>query len=199
MRMNPNSLFAILLRSPWWLSIAVGGGLFAIARALLPDQLAPYGVFFAVPFFVVGTISAWRQFRAPSASRVAGTLEAVRAMDWEDFSGALEAGFRRQGYVVSRLSGTAANGADFELTRDGRVALVGCKRWKAARAGIGPLRELDNARRARDAHECIYVAAGEVSDNARAFAAANRIRLLQDNELAGLLPARTTKRKEASA
>ena len=197
MRMNPNSLFAILLRSPWWLSIAVGGGLFAIARALLPDHLAPYGVFFAVPFFVVGSVAAWRQFRAPSASRVAGTLEAVRAMDWEDFSGALEEGFRRQGYVVSRLTGTAANGADFELTRDGRVALVGCKRWKAARAGIGPLRELDNARRTRDAHEGIYVAAGEVSDNARAFAAGNHIRLLQDNELAGLLPAMTKKRKEA--
>lgn len=199
MRMNPNSLFAILLRSPWWLSIAIAGGLFAIARALLPDHLAPYGVFFALPFFVVGSIAGWRQLRAPSATRIAGALEAARAMDWEGFSSALEEGFRRQGYVVSRLTGAAADGADFELTRDGRVVLVGCKRWKAARAGIGPLRELDKARREREAHEGIYVAAGEVSDNARAFAAGNKIRLLQDNELAGLLPAAAIKRKEAKA
>jgi len=44
---------------------------------------------------------------------------------------AIEHAFRREGYGVTRTRGTA----DFELTRAGRISLVGCKRWKAARTG----------------------------------------------------------------
>ncbi len=105
-------------------------------------------------------------------------------MSWDEFSAALEDAFRRDGYAVSRLN---IAGADLELTRSGRVSLVGCKRWKVARTGVEPLRELDAAKQAREAHECIYVAADEITDNARAFAAEKNIRLLHDAELANLL------------
>jgi restriction system protein len=77
--------------------------------------------------------------------------------------------------------------ADFEVTKAGRVALVSCKRWKVARTGIEPLRELYAAKRAREANECIYVAAGEITDNARRFATENNIRLAQGAELARLM------------
>jgi restriction system protein len=79
--------------------------------------------------------------------------------------------------------------ADLELGKSGRISLVACKRWKADRTGVEPLRELDAARHAREAQECIYVAAGGITDNARAFAARTNIRLLHDAELAALLPA----------
>ncbi len=182
--MNKNSLFAILLRSPWWISIAVGAGLFALARAMLPEAYAPYAIFTALPFLVIGSYAGWQQLRAPSAERIAATLESLRALSWDEFSRALENAFRRDGYSVSRLN---IAGADLELTKSGRVSLVGCKRWKVARAGIEPLRELDATRQAREAHECIYVAAGEITENARAFAAEKNIKLLHDAELAKLL------------
>jgi len=79
-------------------------------------------------------------------------------------------------------------GADLELTKAARVSLVGGKRWKVARAGIEPLKELDAARQSREAHECIYVTAGEITDNASAFAAGKNIRLMQGAELAKFLP-----------
>jgi restriction system protein len=123
--------------------------------------------------------------RAPSAGHIAGTLEALRALSWDEFSAALEDAFRRDGYAVTRPN---VPGADLELTKSARVSLVSCKRWKVARAGIEPLRELDAARQAREAHDCIYVAAGDITDNARAFAAEKRIRLVHDAELAKFLP-----------
>ncbi|HEV8105931.1 MAG TPA: restriction endonuclease, partial [Burkholderiales bacterium] len=86
--------------------------------------------------------------------------------------------------AVNRLDG---RDADFELTRAGRVSLVSCKRWKVARTGIEPLRELHTARLRREAHECIYVAAGDVTEGAIAFSAQNGIRLLRGAELAKLL------------
>ena len=155
---------------------------FVLVKFDIPE---PYAVFIALPFIVIGCVAGWRQLRAPSAERTAGTLESLRTLSWDEFSGALENAFRRDGYDVSR-PGIA--GADLELTKSGRVSLVGCKRWKVARTGVEPLRELDAVRQAREAHECIYVAAGEITDPARAFAAEKRIRLLHDAELASLLP-----------
>jgi restriction system protein len=76
---------------------------------------------------------------------------------------------------------------DLELTRSGRLTLVSARRWKVARAGVEPLRELVAAQRAREAQDCTYVAAGEVTANATTFAAQNGIRLLQGAELAELL------------
>jgi restriction system protein len=180
-QMHEKSLFAVLLRSPWWISIAIAAGLFVAARLVLPGD---YAFFVALPFLVIGAVAGWKQLRAPSAKRVAATLEAVRAMTWSDFSRALEDAFRRDGYTVSRMNGADA---DFEVTKAGRVALVSCKRWKVARTGIEPLRELYAAKRAREASECIYVAAGEITDNARRFATENNIRLAQGAELARLM------------
>ena len=180
-QMAKNSLFAVLLRSPWWISFLVAGALFAALRLALPWMYALCGT---LPFLLIGGYAGWVQLRAPSAARVAAMLAALRTMSWDDFSSAIEDAFRRDGYRVNRLGGAAA---DFELARAGRIALVGCKRWKVPRTGIEPLRELDAARRAGDAHECIYVAAGEFTDNARAFAAEKNIRLLHDAELAKLL------------
>jgi restriction system protein len=185
--LNKNSLFAVLLRSPWWVSFAVAAVTIVLSRFVLVrfEFHEFYAVFVALPFLVIGSVAGWQQLRAPSAEQVAATLESLRSRSWDEFSSALEGAFRGDGYGVSRLD-TA--GADFELSKAGRVSLVGCKRWKVARAGIEPLRDLDAARQARDAHECIYVAAGEITDNARAFAAEKNIRLLQGAELAKLLP-----------
>jgi restriction system protein len=193
-KLNENSLFAILLRSPWWVSIAIGGVLSAIAIGLLPGPYRGVGAITGLPFFVIGGIAARKQWRAPSRSRIEETLTAVRAMSWPEFSRAIEAAYQRQGYRVSALNGGAAN---FEITKDGRTALVNCKRWKVARIGIELLSELHASKEAHNAHECIFVAAGEVSDNARAYAIKHRIGIVGGPELARLLPGtRATRSKQ---
>jgi restriction system protein len=184
-RMHEKSLFAVLLRSPWWISLLIAAGVTGLAKAIMPSIPVAYAIFAGLPFLVIGTVAAWRQLRAPSAGRVARTLEAVRAMSWPDFSSAIEDAFRRDGYNVSRIDGAAA---DFEMTKGGRTALVACKRWKVARTGVEPLRDLYAAKDAREANDCIYVATGEITDGARKFAGEKRIRLVDAMELAKLLP-----------
>ncbi len=184
LKMAENSLFAILLRSSWLWSVGIAVAIVAIARLALPPEYVAYGAAGAFPFVVIGAIAAWKQLRAPSAASVDHTLKAIGTMSWNDFASVVESGFRRDGYAVKRLAGPAA---DFEVTKGGRTLLVSCKRWKVARTGIEPLRELQAAKDAGDAQQCIYIAAGELSDNARKFAAANGIRVLQGAELARLL------------
>ncbi len=179
-RMAKNSIFAILLRSPWWISIAVAAAIFAAVRLVVPTV---YATFFALPFAVIGCYAAWKQWQAPSAGAVAAAVEALRAASWESFSAVIEEAFRRDGCEVARLPG---GGADFELTKAGRRTLVACKRWKVARTGVEPLRELHAARLAREAQDGIYIAAGEITDNAAAFARDNAIRIFGAAELATL-------------
>ena len=193
-KMNENSLFAVLLRSSWWISFAIAGALTALAIALLPEAYRIFGIVTGLPFLVIGCIAAWKQLQAPSRARVDNTLAAVRAMSWAEFSRAIEAAYRRQGYGVSAVGGTAAN---FEITKEGRIALVSCKRWKVAHTGVEALRDLHAMKEARNAHECIYVAAGDITDNARAFANKHAIRLIGGPELAQLLPGEG-RRKTAS-
>lgn len=180
LEMHKNSLFAILLRSPWWVSLLVAGALFAGLRLLVP---ALYASFFALPFLVIGCVAAWRQLRAPSRATVEKKLEAVRALDAKAFTERLEGAFRAQGYEVTRLAG---EDADLELSKSGQLVLVSCRRWKAARTGVEPLRQLKAAGRRRKA-DCIYVVAGEVTDGATLFAAEQGIRILGGAELANVL------------
>jgi restriction system protein len=184
LKMAENSLFAILLRSRWWISIAIAAIIAVLARASLRDEYALYGALAGAPFLVIGVIAASRQLRAPSAARVADTLRSVGTMSWRDFSNLIEEAFRRDGYEVARLSGPQA---DLAITRSGRTALVCCRRWKAASTGIEPLRELHTAMEGREANESIFVTTGDITDNARRFANERKIRLLQGAELAQLL------------
>lgn len=184
LKMAKNSLFAILLRSPWWISILVALVLTLIALAVLPGHLAPYAVSAGIPFLIVGLIAAFQQLRAPSVRQVSSTLETASAMSWRDFSTALVAAFQHDGYEVTPLRNTAA---DFAITRAGRTALVSGKRWKASSHGVEPLRDLHAASQAHEAAESIYIAIAALSDNARRFAAERKIRLLQGPDLARLL------------
>jgi restriction system protein len=179
LKLHQNSLFAVLMRSPWWFSGLLAAGIFGATRLFLPLEFA---IFSASPFVVIAAYVAWKQLRAPSAVRVAATLERLTAMPREGFTAALEAGWRREGYEVSR----AGAHFDLELRREGRVSLVVCRRWKAERTGVEPLRELHEAGRKREAQELIYVAAGEITEQAHAFAAEKKVRLIYGDELARL-------------
>ncbi|WP_312436767.1 restriction endonuclease [Achromobacter sp.] len=183
-KMSQNSIFAVLLRSPWWMSAGVAVLLSAGGFAALPLEYAAMGVFAAVPFAVISIMAAYKQLRAPSGARVQAVTETVAAMSWADFSKTVEAGFRRDGCEVERLQ---TPGADFALSKDGHVAIVSAKRWKAARNGVEPLRELQAVREKRGAREAIYIALGDVSDNAFQYAKSQGVSLMTAPELTKLL------------
>ena len=184
LKMAPNSVFAILLRSPWWVSIAIAVVIGLMAAALLPERFRLIGALSGLPFVVIGAIAARRQWKLPNAAQVAETRQAVAAMPWPAFAALLEQAFRRDGYTVERGQ-TAAY--DFELSRQGRRTLVSARRWKSARTGQEALRALQTARDAAEAPDALYIGLGELSDNAGPFAARHGIAIWQGPELAKAL------------
>ena len=186
LKMAENSLFAILLRSPWWISFAVMAAFALASRALLPEPYVVYGVLGGFPFLVIGVMAAWRQWHAPSPQRVAEALKQAGSMSWKDFSSAIERAFGRQGYAVSRLNGPSA---DLRLVKGEHVTLVSCKRWKAASHGVDALRDLLAAKVAQGAQQCIYISLGEVTANAQRFAKEQGVQLMSEKDLGLLLAA----------
>lgn len=185
-KMAENSLFSILLRSSWWISAAVGLAFVLGARAILPGKYFIVGAFGSLPFFVIAVISAWKQFKAPNPKKVAQCLEQAAELSWADFSTLFEAGLRADGYSVERVGG----GADFLTTdRTGRTAVVCARRWKGAKFGLEPLRELEAVRQKRDTHDAIFVALGEVTGKAAQFARSEGIRMLAGADLAKIIEA----------
>ena len=179
--MQKDTLFSTLSRAPWWASVAIGAALFAGIRLFLPDIAA---FFAALPFWVIAVYAGWRQVRAPSATDAADMLARLRTMSWEGFSIVISAAFRYDGHSVTKIADGAA---DFELRKNGRISIVSCKRWKVAQTGVGPLRDLLAEKQARDAQECLYVTAGEVTANASAFATEKGIQLLHGAALGELV------------
>jgi len=171
------SLFALLSRSPWWLSVLAAAAIFMLVRQFLTDYAALAAT---LPFLGIAGYAGWRQSRLPSAERVAAALAALRTMPWQEFAAIMDATFCQQGYAVLALDRGAA---DFELRKSGRLTLASCRRWKVAQTGIEPLRELWLATEAAHAQDCIYVATGVLSQNARQFAAEKQIRLLCEADL----------------
>lgn len=183
--MARNSLFAVLLRSPWWISLAIAAVLVLLAMALLPPDWRVVGASSSLPFLVLAVMAAWRQRDQPSAQAVAQVQQALSAMAWAEFSAQLEAALQRQGYRVSRAS---QSGADFALERQGRRAVLSARRWKSSRTGLETLRALQAAREAADAEDAICVALGAPTDTASPYAQAHRIALWDAAELARLMP-----------
>jgi restriction system protein len=183
-KMSDKSLFALLLRSPWWVSIAVFAGLALLARALLPDAYVWAGLFGGLPFLVIGVIAARRQWLAPKPAQVAQQLERVSTMVWRDFAQTLTEAYSRQGYVVTPYEGA---GADLQLVKAGQTTLISCKRWKAAKLGVEVVRELVAARQRQDASLCACITLGQLSDTARAYAKAEGVQVIEAEELAALM------------
>jgi restriction system protein len=184
LKMAPNSLFAILLRSPWWASLGIGLGLALLMRLLLPEQYAAAGMMGSFPFVIIAAVAAWKQLRAPSAAQVTQTMERLQAMNSRTFAEAIEAAFRAQGNEVRRLD---LPGADLELKRGARRTVVAFKRWKAASVGIEPLRELHAAQLKLQADAGLYVAAGVLSEKATDFVREAKLQLMGAAELAQLM------------
>lgn len=183
-RMHRNSLFSVLLRKPWWVSVAIGVAIGAVAAALVPADWRGAALLTGFPFLVIGGIAAVRGLGAPSAAEVEQLAQAARGMGWSAFAQQLHDAFTRDGWTVQRVESPSH---DFVLERGAQRMLVAARRWKSAHLGLEPLKALQSAREAGDGAAALCIALGGLSDPARRFAAAQRIAVWQAAELAQAL------------
>ncbi|MEY3134788.1 MAG: hypothetical protein RJA39_670 [Pseudomonadota bacterium] len=182
-KMSDKSLFAILLRSPWWYSFLIAAVLLLLARVFLPEAFRAVGMLSSIPFAILGVIAAWRQRDKPSPERVSMALDQLAQMPWKQFLPIMEQAFVQQGFTVSQLN---SNAADLQLEKLGRVTLVSCKRWKAATLGVEVLRDLKAMQVSQEASYSACISLSLPTGVALKFAKENAIQLICQDELASL-------------
>ena len=101
-KMAPNSLFAILLRSPWWISFLIAAVVSMICAALLPKNLVVFGVMGTLPFLVTGFVALKRQWNAPTAAQVEAELAAQKARRVLEAEAAKDIQRLRRGVIARR-------------------------------------------------------------------------------------------------
>ena len=183
-KMHERSLFATLLRNPWWVSLGVAILIALLSRLFLSGDFRIFGFTMAVPFAVIAAITLRKQLQAPSGARVTAVLTAVQAMSWREFSTTVEAALVRDGFNVKPLK---SGGADFEIAQGLSKALVSCKRWKAASHGLAQLEELVALSKERDATEAMYISIAPLTENAQRYAVEQRMRLINGVDLVQFL------------
>lgn len=183
-RMSERSLFALLLRAPWWISFIVMAVVALLAGALLPEAYKVPGMLGAFPFMVIGIIAAWRQRKALSPQRMEALVQQAQGMAWRDFALLIEAALRQQGFSVTPLN---RGPADWCIEKQGRVTLVSARRWKAATVGAEHLRELLAAQQSQQAFSCSCMSLGQFSQAARELADQNAMQLLGPADIAQLM------------
>jgi restriction system protein len=185
LKMSEKSLFARLLRSPWWVSFIVAAIVSAAGFALMPERFKGAGALSGFPFLVIGLIAAWKQRNELSPTQIEAALQKLSALPSREFVDAVATAFERDGYKATRITQT---GAELSLEKSGYTTLISCKRWKAANHGVEPLRELFAAMEKAETGRGIYIATHGVSDAAQQFAAKNGIRIILGAALAEFAP-----------
>ena len=183
-KMSDRALFAVLLRSPWWISIVLAAALALIAAALLPDAYKSVGALSSFPFVVVGVIAAWRQRGNLSPNQAEAIQSQLTAMNWRAFSQLLQEAYAQEGYAVNAVTNSLT---DLRLTRQGQTTLVCAKRWKATAWGQETLLALVAEREALDATHLVCVSLQDIPPGLKNFAQQHSVTWLSGPSLWALV------------
>lgn len=209
---------------PWWLAfvLAVATYLLLSGISLQPEPAiqggrlgnAPQLVFgtaitalisilkYAIPvgFVIGGFISLFKQAGRKKLYDYTSKGEdrsVLDTMTWRQFEILVSEAFKRKGYSVQETAAGADGGVDLVISKEGETYLVQCKQWKTTKVGIAKIRELYGVVASQNATGGIFVASGVYTKDATAFAKANRIRLIDGNELHAMI--RNEKQHESNS
>lgn len=180
-KMSEGSLFAVLLRSPWWYSGLIALVIISISLLVPTGQITVMVLSLSLPFLGIAGYAGYKQSQQPSHKRLLEVAEEARALSPAQIADKIAQTYTKERFDSEPFKG---NAADLELIRGNRKLLLCSKRFKAANTGIQPLKQMVAAGENAEVTGYLYVTLGEVSDNARSYAIENDIELIQIGRLA---------------
>jgi len=116
-----------------------------------------------------------------------GGRDALRRMTWREFERLVAQAFRDRGYDVTRSESGPDGGVDLVAGKGAERVLVQCKHWRAQKIGVKIVRELHGVVAAQGASRGSVVTSGVFTREARVFAQACSIELIDGNGLDTLI------------
>jgi len=154
----------------------------------LGEALRDKAWMFALPFVVVAGVAAINAWYRRRLLNTQSGFESLRAMSWQDFERLVGEAYRRQGYAVEEVGGSAPDGGfDLVLHRQGGKFVVQCKRWRSAQVDVTLIREFFGVMVAENAARGIFVSTSRFSPDAVEFARGKPLDLVDGARLADLI------------
>lgn len=187
-----------VLVPPWWVALLLAPLSYWLLAGVLPNWPTPNPYLHMVltsaapalaPFVAVGFLlmagalglARWQRRRWLDRHR---SLEALRAMRWQEFEQLVGDYYRRRGFRVQETGGGGADGGiDLVLERDGETWLVQCKRFAHSAVGVKPVRELLGVVAGERASGGIFIATSAFTREATAFARGQKLELVDGETL----------------
>jgi len=129
-------------------------------------------------------------FRLAHRGRVPAGLhdrEDLSSMSWTEVKRVTGALFANQGYAVTGVRRNSLAGVDLVLHRGYERIFVRLDHWKVWTVGAEPLYRLYQLMRREGADHCVVLTAGEFSPEARNFAGATGLEIVDGRTLAALI------------
>ena len=190
-----------LLLFPWWFNVILAGIVYFAFKHWLPSiqyenpifkGMAPVLPSLAVPFagllLLIALISAFNSWRKGTLLESQRGLETLRGISWREFEELVGEAYRRRGYAVAETGGGGADGGvDLVLRKGSERLLVQCKHWKVQKVSVKVVRELFGVVSADGATGGILISSGTYTQEAKEFAKANGIKLVDGDQLMRLI------------
>lgn len=190
-----------LLLLPWWFNVILAVIVYFAFRHWLPSiqyenpifkGMAPVLPSLAVPFagllLLIALISAFNSWRKGAILESQRGIDTLRGISWREFEELVGEAYRRQGYAVTETGGGGADGGvDLVLSKGGERLLVQCKHWKVVKVSVKVVRELFGVVSAEGATGGILISSGTYTREAKEFAKANGIELVNGAQLMRLI------------
>lgn len=184
---------------PWWVAVAVMALLALGVTLLLRDWAHMPGAGGAARQLVfellrwglpalLGLCVFWGKRLGPEATSGAeeplDITAVLKGLTWAQFEKLVGEAFRQRRFaVLANGDGPGPEDVDMVLRKGGETHLVLCKHWRAERVGVQVLRDLQLTMAGRSAASAYVLTAGHFSDDARAFAKAAAIHLVEGPRL----------------
>lgn len=196
------SILDDLVVLPWWCSPVASAFAYLFIGTLLPalvpqdnpffaafntamPQIAPMVALILLVPMPFAYLNGRKKRRLVDANR---DLDSIRALSWRDFEQLVAEAYRRQGYRVrENLTAGPDGGVDVVLEKDGQLHLVQCKQWKSRKVGVSVVREMFGVMMAQNAASVSVITSGMFTQEAKSFAQAKPIDLIDGPQLARLV------------
>ncbi|MFK7967166.1 MAG: restriction endonuclease [Burkholderiaceae bacterium] len=186
-QMAENSLFAMLLRAPWYTSVGLSLASVGLSFALLPGPYVVFGLAASLPFIGIACYVLYKLAQKPRASVVEAVDGRMRQMNAKEFAAELTRLFQQSGHTVEPGKKPPV---DLVVTKGWRVSLVNFKKWKAAHLGIEQVRSLYELKDEHEANNVKIVTLGRVSETAGKYAQEHNIEIVGAERLAEMMSER---------
>jgi restriction system protein len=195
------SILNELVTFPWWVSVGLAGVVYAGLSWIVPNLISGLTLFkplasliksmaplAALALLLAAGLSALYRFRKGKLLERQTGLDSVGELSWRQFESLVSEAFRRKGFLVlDNIEDGPDGGVDLRLRKNGQVVFVQCKHWKARSVGVKVVRELFGVMAAKNVKHWIVATYGKFTAEAREFAKANAIALIDGPNLTQMI------------